>query len=192
MKYFFVKELAAQLEEEAEAQIIKFLDAGLTATHMDGHLHFQVHPTILNILSGLCQKYGIPVIRLPYEPLGINLRLDCSQAHIKVLHAVIYRSLCRYARKRLKNSRLRYPHYFFGLLNSGFMNEAYLLGLIDRLRPGITEIGVHPALHTPEELVKWAPQYQYQAEFEALLSRRVSRRIQLREIALCSHRKAFS
>jgi len=191
LRYFFVGGLKAQLEKEAEAQILKFLATGLIPTHMDGDLHFQVHPTVLTILVGLCKKYAIPVFRLPHEPLGINLSLNRTHARMKIFHTIIYRSLCRYARKRLIKSRLRFPHYFFGLLASGFMDEAYLLGLIDRIRPGITEIGLHPALHTPDELVKWAPHYQYRAEFEALLSRKVCQKIKSRKIVLCSHREAF-
>ena len=50
------------------------------------------------------------------------------------------------------------------------MTEAYLVGLVPRLKPGVTEIYSHPALYADPELRRWAPQYHRQAELAALLS----------------------
>jgi predicted glycoside hydrolase/deacetylase ChbG (UPF0249 family) len=53
------------------------------------------------------------------------------------------------------------------------MTENYLLSLIPHLRPGITEIYLHPALFGDQELHRWAPQYRRQEELAALLSPRL-------------------
>jgi hypothetical protein len=67
------------------------------------------------------------------------------------------------------------------------MNESYLLGLMDHLEAGVTEIGMHPALSLPPELEKWAPDYEYQEEFKALTSAGVKEKIQTRAIRLVNY-----
>jgi len=49
-RYFFRPELRRQLEREMAAQFEKFRATGLTLDHVNGHLHFHLHPTIFRIL----------------------------------------------------------------------------------------------------------------------------------------------
>jgi len=188
LRYFFQKKARPLLEREMEAQIQKFLSTGLTPSHMDGHLHFHVHPTILEILLDLAGKYSIPGFRLPREPLAVNLQADHRNPGMKSLYFLVYRWLCSHAEKRLRPLSMLFPDRFFGLLASGHMTESYLLRIIESLRPGITEMGLHPALALPPELRQWAPQYEYEKELEALLSPRVRERIEARNIQLANYR----
>ena len=177
LRFFFDRRLRISLTREIEAQIRKFLATGLVPTHLDGHLHLQVHPTVFSLLVPLARKYGIAALRLPRESLRVNLRLDPAQRAYKISHALIYGGLCRHARRRLRGGNLLYPDHFFGLLASGRMGEDYLLGALDRLAPGVTEIGLHPALDVPEELARWASSYHYRQELQALLSPRLAEKI---------------
>ncbi len=188
LRYFFQKKAKPLLEREMEAQIQKFLSTGLTPSHMDGHLHFHVHPTILEILLDLAGKYSIPGFRLPREPLAVNLRADHRNPGMKSLYFLVYRWLCSHAEKRLRPLSMLFPDRFFGLLASGHMTESYLLRIIESLGPGITEMGLHPALALPPELRQWAPHYEYEKELEALLSPRVRERIEARNIQLTNYR----
>jgi hopanoid biosynthesis associated protein HpnK len=187
LRYFFEKAAAPLLEKEMEAQIRKFLSTGLAPSHVDGHLQLHVHPTILEILPRLAQKYSIPAVRLPREPLVINLRVDRRNPGLKLFHSFVYRWLCSRAEKKLRSSHLLFPDRFFGLLACGHMNESYLLRIIDRLEPGVTEMGLHPALALPSELKPFAPDYEYENELQALLSPRVKERIQARNIQLATY-----
>jgi hypothetical protein len=72
-------------------------------------------------------------------------------------------------------------------LACGHMNESYLLRIIDSLEPGVTEMGLHPALALPSELKKYAPHYEYENELQALLSPKVLERIQTRNIRLANY-----
>ena len=188
LRFFFINALKAQLTREMENQIKKFLAAGLTPSHLDGHLNMQMHPTVLSILLKLAFKYSIPAIRLSREELRINLRLDRSHIVNKILHAFIYHLLGCYAEKKMHKQGLFYPDHFFGLLNSGRINTDYLLGVLDHLKPGVTEIGLHPALETPRELVKWAAAYKYREELAALISPRVKAKINKLGIRLANFR----
>ena len=50
------------------------------------------------------------------------------------------------------------------------MTRDYLLGLVPRLKPGLTEIYSHPALAVDAALREAAPAYLRRQEFEALVS----------------------
>jgi hopanoid biosynthesis associated protein HpnK len=187
LRYFFEKKTRPLLQKEMEAQIQKFLSTGLVPSHMDGHLHLHVHPTILEILLRLAQKYSIPAFRLPKEPLAVNLKADHRNPGLKSFYYLVYRSLCSHAEKRLLPLHILFPDRFFGVLACGHMNEAYLMKIIDSLGPGVTEMGLHPALALPSELKPWAPHYEYEKELEALLSPKVRERIQARDIQLANY-----
>jgi hopanoid biosynthesis associated protein HpnK len=187
LRYFFEKRTRPLLEKEIEAQIEKFLSTSLVPSHMDGHLNMHVHPTVLEILLPLAQKYSIPAFRLPREPLVVNLKADHRNPGLKSFHYLVYRWLCSHAEKRLRPLQILFPDRFFGLLASGHLNESYLLRIIDSLGPGVTEMGLHPALALPPELKQWAPQYEYEKELEALLSPKVRERIQARDIQLANY-----
>jgi hopanoid biosynthesis associated protein HpnK len=187
-RYFFDPKARGQLEKEIEAQIRKFLSAGLVPSHIDGHLHLHVHPAVLPILVRLAGKYGIPAFRLPRENLGVNLALDRRNLLSKAIYTTIYHRLCAHAEKKLLGAGLSFPDFFFGLLQSGRMDETTLLGIVARLKPGVTEIGMHPAAATPAELERWAPHYAYTEELEALISPRVKEHISAHGVELTNYR----
>jgi hopanoid biosynthesis associated protein HpnK len=187
LRYFFEEGIRPLIEKEMEAQIRKFLSAGLVPSHVDGHLQLHMHPTILEILLHLVQKYSIPAVRLPREPLAVNLKADHRNPGLKFFHTFVYRWLCSHAEKKLRSLHLVFPDRFFGLLACGHMNESYLLKIIDNLEPGVTEMGMHPALALPSELQPFASDYEYETELEALLSPKVMQRIQARNIQLATY-----
>jgi hopanoid biosynthesis associated protein HpnK len=187
-EYFFSKSVRRQLEREIEAQIQKFLGTGLVPSHLDGHLHLHVHPTILSILLSLAERYAIPAFRLPRESLKVNLKVNRRRIWLKLLYTLIYRSLCAHARRALRARQIRFPDHFFGLLASGEMDEPYLLAVIESLGPGVTEIGMHPALMFVPEMGKWAAHYRHREEFNALISDKVRKSIQSGGIQLTNYR----
>lgn len=186
-RYFFDQKIRAGLEMEIEAQIQKFYSAGLIPSHIDGHLHLHVHPTILNILIRLAPKYSIPAFRLPKEGLTGSLSADPRDCASKAFHALAYGGLCAVAERKLRSREILFPDHFFGLLDIGHLGESHLLKILDRLQPGVTEIGMHPALNLPPELKRWTPDYEYEEELKALISPRVRERIRERSIQLASY-----
>lgn len=186
-QFFFRKALQPELAREMENQIRLFIAAGLKPSHIDAHLNMQMHPTVLKILLKLAAQYSIPAMRLTREELGINLKLDRRNRVNKCVQALIYHLLGRHAKKKMQAQGLFYPDHFFGLLNSGRMNTDYLLYVLDHLKPGVTEIGMHPALETPPELARWAPDYQYRDELQALIDPQVRAKIEALNIRLVNY-----
>ena len=175
LRYFFVKSLGPQLRREIEAQLSAFHATGLPLSHLDGHLNLHLHPTVLAILLELAGQYRIPAMRLPLDDLRATLALDARRLTYKLTHAVIFGALCRYARPRLAAAGVRAADRVYGLLQSGDMNEAFLLGLLPRMRGELVEWYCHVGLPACPEL-------------EALTSDRVLEAVAARGLMLTSYR----
>lgn len=187
-RYFFTPGMRAQLEREIRAQLDKFLSTGLPLSHVDGHLNIHMHPTVLAILLDLAPRYGIRALRLPREPLGISLRLDRRHRVRKVMEAVTFRCLVRWALPRLAAHSIRYPDQMFGLHQSGHVTEPYLLGVVAALPPGVTEIYSH-ASDVDAEAARWRPaDYESAAELAALVSPRVRDALIAAQVGCISYR----
>lgn len=187
-RFYLSPAVRRQLQQEIEAQIQKFLDTGLTPTHLDGHLHFHVHPGVVDLVLPLMEKYAIPCFRLPLESLAVNRRIDPGNLLQKAFHSLVYSRLSTRAAKKLQKSGISHPDHFYGLLASGRMDEAYFLGVIETLEPGFTEIGTHPAISPPQELANWAPDYRFVEELNALCSPKVRERLREKGIVLGGYR----
>jgi len=169
-RYFFMRRLQQQIAREIGAQLDKYLRTGLPLSHVDGHLNMHMHPSVLAILLKLAPRYGIRAMRLPREPWCISLRLDHREPARKLLEALIFRNLTRFARPRLAAHGIRHPDQMFGLHQSGHITEPYLLGVLQRLPPGITEVYGHPAI-VDAEARRWRPaDYESEAEIAAFTS----------------------
>src|SRR5690606_14673618 len=53
------------IQKEVEAQVEKVLDSGLIISHLDSHQHLHIFPILSNLFISVCEKYGIPFIRVP-------------------------------------------------------------------------------------------------------------------------------
>lgn len=172
-RYFFQPRLLPEIRGELAAQIEAVLRAGLSIWHLNGHLNLHLHPKIFPLVVDLAREYGIPAVRLAREDWRSTLALAPDHPLPKVAQSLIFALLCRRARRLARAAGLLSNDHLFGLLNDGRMTEDYLLGLIPRLQPGVTEIYGHPGLYADPELKGWAPAYQRQEELTALLSPRL-------------------
>jgi predicted glycoside hydrolase/deacetylase ChbG (UPF0249 family) len=121
----------------------------------------------------LAREYGIPAVRLAREDWRTTLALAPDHPLPKIAQGLIFAVLARRAEKIARAAGLTINDQLFGLLNDGRMTENYLLGLVPRLQPGVTEIYCHPGLFADPELLRWAPGYRRQEELAALMSPRL-------------------
>ena len=169
MRYFFNREIRTHLRDEIRAQIDLHLKLVGYLNHIDGHLNFHVHPVLAGILLELAAEYRVPCIRIPREPIITTLALARDHFARKLIEAVIFRALSRRTRRMLAARGIRTTDYLFGLHQSGNLTEDYVLGVIARLREGVTEIYFHPAIDagaTP-------PPAEARREVEILTSRKI-------------------
>ncbi len=184
--YFFSHQRQEQMAAELAAQIERLLDAGLQPWFLNGHLNIHLHPAVWPRVQRLAKQYGIPAIRLARENLQVTLSLDRRRPFAKTAHALIFAWLTRRAVADL--GPLQANDHVFGLLNDGAMDEAFLLGLLPRLAPGVTEIYCHPAAAAAGTRPPWPPHYRPEAELAALTSPQVAARLQSLGYRLISFR----
>ncbi|MFZ5448253.1 MAG: hopanoid biosynthesis-associated protein HpnK [Thermodesulfobacteriota bacterium] len=172
-RYFSQPRLLPEIRRELAAQIELFQRAGLTIWHLNSHLNLHLHPGIFPIVVDLAREYGIPAVRLAREDWRTTLSLAPDGPLPKIAQGLIFAILCRRAEKIIRAAGLCFNHHIFGLLNDGRMTEDYLVDLVPRLQPGVTEIYCHPGLFADSELLRWAPRYLRQQELAALMSPRL-------------------
>lgn len=148
---------AEHVSRELGAQLEHFeASVGRPPTHIDGHHHVHALPGVLEAVIVEAKARGVPV-RAPGAP----------------------------SRDRLRSSGVRttdaFVSTFFG---EGQVDEPALLGLLDELAEGTTELMCHPA--RPDERLGSLSSYvePRAAELEALVSPSVRRAIVERGIAL--------
>jgi hopanoid biosynthesis associated protein HpnK len=188
MRYFFLKSLRKQLHREIEGQIQKFLETGISLSHVDGHLNIHMHPVVFDILLELMPRYGITSFRLSRERLAADLAINRRRLLGKAADALIFASLARRCQPELALRRITYAAEVKGLLNSGSMTEDYLLKAIDSLGEGVTEIYFHPGCYPCSELKKWMPDYRHEGELAALTSAVVREKLKTSGITLRNYR----
>jgi hopanoid biosynthesis associated protein HpnK len=164
---FFFPKVRRQLEAEIDAQFDAFRATGLSLDHVNTHKHFHLHPTIASTILRVGKRYGLRAIRVPLEPRAI---LAKAEPGAKLPSALATAPWATLSRARLRNAGLRVPDQVFGLAWSGAMTAGRLLGLIENLPEGLSEIYLHPATGPYPGS---APGYRYTEELAALTAPRV-------------------
>jgi hopanoid biosynthesis associated protein HpnK len=191
-RYFRQPRLLPEIRRELAAQIEVVLKAGLDLWHLNGHLNLHLHPRIFPVVVDLAREYGIPAMRLAREDWRATLALAPDRPTPKIAQGLIFALLCRRAARQARAAGLFANDHLFGLTNDGRMTEDYLVGLVPRLQPGVTEIYSHPALYSDPELSRWGPRYRRQEELAALLSPRLQDTLAAAGVRLTDFREICS
>ncbi len=180
MRYYFDRSMRAAMTDELRAQVERHLELVGYLNHIDGHLNFHVHPLFADILVNLAVEYKVPCIRLPRERVMTTLRLRRDHAPRKLVESIIFRTLSRRTRRMMNERGLTSTDALFGLHQSGHLSEDYVVGIIDRIRGGATELYFHPAA----DIGGIPPAAEAQLEVEILTSSRVREAIDRNGIEL--------
>jgi len=172
LRYFFRKDLRPQLEREIQVQFGKFRSTGLPLDHVNGHLHFHLHPVVFGILMNHARDQGITGFRLTRDFFRLNLRLASGHFFYRVSHALLFSLLAPRARRILRRLGIKHTSAVFGLLQNGRVDEDYVTRLIPRLRTGDSELYSHPSLD------------EFKSEFDALISPRVRSLVEQHHVKL--------
>ncbi|GAA6614623.1 hopanoid biosynthesis-associated protein HpnK [Scytonema sp. NUACC26] len=189
LRYQFNRLTHEELRREIRAQLEKFRSSGLHLSHVDGHLHMHVHPVVLRILVELAREFNIRVIRLPYEELGMTLRLDRHHLLTKLVWTGVFGGLRRYGEGLLKSKGIAFVERVYGLLQTGSMTEEYLLGLIPQIKADLVEIYSHPAQAMSKSLND--PPETGEVELTALLSGQLKEMLATKGFELTNFDKAL-
>jgi hopanoid biosynthesis associated protein HpnK len=172
IKFFFDPRCRGQLEREVTAQFEKFFGTGLTLDHVNGHLHFHLHPAVFGIVMKHARRWNVRQVRLTRDPFWVNARLGRGRWAYRVSHAVIFALLSARSRGMLAKTNIRHTRNVYGLLQHGLVDEGFVAGLLTNLPAGDSELYSHPSLT------------QFKHELDALLSPKVREIIAGRAIEL--------
>ena len=111
----------------------------------------------------------------------LSLKLDRTHLPIKLVWGTVFNLLGRWCERRLEGRGFTQPQKVYGLLQSGDMNESYLLGLIERMEMTGSEIYAHPLAPTDDHAADDAARQENPGgacELQALISSRVREAIE--------------
>ncbi|MGV3772136.1 MAG: hopanoid biosynthesis-associated protein HpnK [Verrucomicrobiales bacterium] len=172
MQYFFQTAARFHLEQEIEAQFARFHETGLPLDHVNGHLHFHLHPSVFKLLQPSLIKWKVRAMRLTYEPWEMNLLVEKGRWAYRISHAFIFSLLSRRVRPFFEKQGIACADQVFGLLQNAMVDKKYLLRLLPDLPAGTSEIYSHPSLD------------EFRNEYEALIDPEVVQAITNRNIEL--------
>jgi chitin disaccharide deacetylase len=157
-KYFVNQRCHAQLEHEIAAQFDRFRATGLALDHVNGHLQFHLHPTVLRILCRRAGEWGIRQMRVTHDPLRFHTKLGRGRWPYSLSHAFIFKLLSASARRKLRALKIKSADHVFGLMQNALVDETYIRKLLPELPPGDSELYSHPSLD------------EFKHEYDALVS----------------------
>ena len=176
----------AAAKREIEAQFRAFGQSGLELGHLDGHWHCHQHPTILNLAIAAGRPLGLRAVRIPYEGLGWSHRVTGHRRlGARIGHAVSHAPLAGFMRLRTKAAGLRANDHFFAKSDAGSVSGDQLLGLVQNLPDGVTEVGLHPSTRQRIGIHSPPPDWDSTGELAALTDTRLRPEIERRGIILC-------
>ena len=142
--YAVSRKARQELARELAAQFERFAATGLPLSHVDGHLHMHLHPSVFNIVLPLAERHGARGVRVPRDDLWLALRHDWQRVSIKMVWAVVFGLLGRWCLNRLQGQRFVIAHRVYGLMQTGRMSEDYVASLLSQLSVPIAELFFHP------------------------------------------------
>ncbi len=189
VKYFFSSAARREMRREMRAQFEKFVATGLPFSHVDGHTHLHMHPVIFDELLKLCEEFQVKRLRVVSGAMRLSLRLDHSSLALKLVHGIVFNLLACRCAKKLRGRGFVVPENVYGLLQTGNLNEDYLLGLIPQMARTSCEIYAHPLAPDAEAWNRKENPHGAE-ELQALLSPRVRQAIQAAGFSLVNYAQA--
>jgi chitin disaccharide deacetylase len=135
----------AEVELELTAQVERLRSEGIRLTHLDAHKHVHAYPPVFAIVARLAGRFGIPVVRVPYERWA-PIRGDAETSGTRRLQMLLNAAMLPWARRDYRIAGaydVRTPN-FVGRIHTGVLSPAALAGVVRALQPGVTELMVHP------------------------------------------------
>lgn len=141
------KKVLESIEKEIELQIVKIKEKGIQISHIDGHEHVHVIPSINKIVRKLATKYNIPRVREINEGLFESWRFNGKTASVSnVIKLVLLKFLSVFNKNKEEVG-------FYSMLNTCEINGDNLFNYLENSNSYETvEVMLHPALPNLDSL----------------------------------------
>src|SRR5262245_8988466 len=187
LNYYFNRQARREMRREMRAQFERFASTGLPFSHVDGHQHLHMHPAVFDQLIPLCDEFGVKRVRVVKGEMLVSLKLDRRNLPIKLVWGMIFNILGLWCERKLAGRGYRHPQKVYGLLQTGDMNEKYLLGLLKKMKRTGSEIYSHPLASDADEQMRRENRGGGRG-LQALISRRVRLAVETSEFRLSTYK----
>ncbi len=174
-----------QVTAELRAQFERFRATGLPLGHIDAHHHYHLHPTVFDLVLELAVEFGVPAIRVPWEPPLISWRAHRDGAGRRLANGLFHLRRAQRMRRRARKAGLITNDRVFGVNDSGAMDVQRLGAFLAALPDGLSEVYCHPATRGWDER-PMPPRYRCVDEYQALISPQIGHQIRRHGIRLTS------
>jgi predicted glycoside hydrolase/deacetylase ChbG (UPF0249 family) len=172
----------AEVRQEADAQLMRLVSAGLRITHVDSHRHVHAYPWVRGAVAAAAADRGILLVRRPLEPL-LARPLNRPGMLKRIVLATAWSAPTSLGGEGVRPGVIARPGRplvtvaFRGLaLRAGPLYVQDLETVLEALPDGTTELMVHPGRNDPAA-IEWDPHLpDREQELEVLLSERVRER----------------
>ena len=183
-KMFFLAKVRRQLEAEIRAQFEAFNQSGLRLDHVNAHKHMHLHPAVLEMIIRIGKDYGITAVRIPDEP-PLDALIESKKEWVqRYARWLFLKPLVSRMKRKLQENNIHFNDFVYGLHDSGHMNIETVIRILSHLPAGLSEMYMHPATGSQDNIDPAAIDYEFEAEFKALIHPRVKRTIEKFSIEL--------
>ncbi len=190
IKMFCNAETKIQLEKEIRAQFAAFKATGLKLDHVNAHNHMHLHPTVFDLMLNIGKEFNMTAIRIPNEPPLASIINSRKEKLQRYLRWIFFKPFVSRMKRLCVKNNITFNDIIYGLHDSGHMNIDTLIRIIPHTPDGITEIYMHPATERWDNIDPAANDYEFEAEFKALIHARVIRTVDKFNIKLCGFNNA--
>jgi len=186
IKMFFNASVKQQVKDEIRAQFEAFKATGLRLDHVNAHNHMHLHPTIFDAIIEIGKDYGMDAVRVPDEK-PLKSLIDSRREKItRFVSWLLLKPFTSRMKKRLIQNNIKFNTHVFGFHHTGHMNLDTLVRILPNLEDGLSEIYLHPATEPWDGIDPGAKDYEFEAEYKALIHPRIKRIIEKFSIELTS------
>lgn len=184
-RYLTRKVRMEDVRRELAAQAEKMAQTGLSLTHVDSHQHMHVLPGIFDAVLDAAAAIHIDAVRIPRTPLfaGASGRLG------QLVGRAGLASLARLAGAEAKRRGFRTPDHFAGIVAGEAVHEGYFRHIIETLKPGVTEVMMHPGTDTAvlKRDCRW--EHDFEAERDAIISENIAMLLKQNQVETVSFKE---
>jgi predicted glycoside hydrolase/deacetylase ChbG (UPF0249 family) len=138
------------IEAELCAQIEVLHDCAILPSHLNAHQYVDLLPVVASIVPRLLKRYGIRVVRVPWERRLFRSTLWQRFQPRHWCLAQIKRMFAFHQLVRMHRARALFPDGYFGTAHAGQIDLALMQTFITQVGTGITEICLHPGAPAPD------------------------------------------
>jgi predicted glycoside hydrolase/deacetylase ChbG (UPF0249 family) len=160
-----------EIEQEWDAQIQTVKEACIQPTHLDGHKHVHMLPSLFELALRLAKRYEIRAVRVSHEDSSLRAALSTGdELHSSVVlkqgvQARGLKLLARDAREQAERAGISTADHFCGIAQTGEMTKEGVARLLRSLPDGTTELMCHPG-YADEALQNTATRLQASRQTE--------------------------